>query len=277
MPPDLQDRYLALLGLTRRPPGREALSELVEAHVRLVPFETVSKLLRFCRHGLTTLPSLQEFLDGIERHRFGGTCYACNCHLWSLLSALGYRARLCGADMDTPDLHVVVLVELEDRPYLLDAGYGAPFFDPLPLDLEGDLLIPWGHESHRLRPRDGGGRARLEVLRRGGVEPGYLVNPAARSPDHFRAVISGSYRPEAYFMNNVALHRYDRERSVSIRNLLLTEATPDSSRTLTLPGAGELAREVEARFGIAASLVAEALDGLPGLLASSRNPGSTGR
>lgn len=45
-------RYLRALGVPRRPPGREALAEIVAAHVTRVPFENVSKLLRFRDLGL---------------------------------------------------------------------------------------------------------------------------------------------------------------------------------------------------------------------------------
>jgi hypothetical protein len=32
---------------------------------------------------LRALPAIEQFLDGIERHHFGGTCYAANYYLTS--------------------------------------------------------------------------------------------------------------------------------------------------------------------------------------------------
>ena len=40
------ERYLALLGIEREAPSREALTRLVKAHVLAVPFENVTALLR---------------------------------------------------------------------------------------------------------------------------------------------------------------------------------------------------------------------------------------
>ena len=65
-----------------------------------------------------------------------------------------YEARLCGADMSRPDVHAVIMVCLEGREHLVDAGYGAPFFSPLPLDLGRDQVVAWGHESYVLKPRE---------------------------------------------------------------------------------------------------------------------------
>ncbi len=57
---DLFDRYLRLLGVTRRRPGLEALREITLAHLTRVPFENLSKLLvrnRPAQHGLPGLES----------------------------------------------------------------------------------------------------------------------------------------------------------------------------------------------------------------------------
>ena len=78
--PELIARYLAVLGVAHQEPTLDALRELVTAHLTHVPFENISKLHNRKHHGLTGLPSIQLYLDGIERHHFGGTCYANNFH-----------------------------------------------------------------------------------------------------------------------------------------------------------------------------------------------------
>jgi len=258
-PTELVDRYLAALGVTRREPGHAALDELVAAHVSRVPFENVSKLYRLKRRGLTGLPPLELFLEGIERYRFGGTCYSNNCHLWSLLVSLGYEACLCGADMSRPDVHVVIMVRLEGREYLVDAGYGAPFLSPLPLDLSCDQVVAWGHESYVLQPRDGAGCSRVELHRGGLVKHGYLAKPRPRTPADFRSVIAESFRPDATFMNAVAIYRFDRHGSVAVRNLKIIESTPEASTSRALASRDELVAVAEERFGIPAEIVAEAV------------------
>ncbi len=265
LPAELVARYLAALGVPRRDPSRAALDELVAAHVSRVPFENLSKLWRFRRLGLTGVPSLELFLEGIERHHLGGTCYANNCHLWALLASLGYEARLCGADMSRPDVHAVVRVGVEGRDVLVDGGDGAPFLSPLPLDVAEDHRVAWGHEQYVLRPRDPAGNSRLELHRDGAARHGYLAKPAPRATADFAGAVADSFRPDATFMNVVAVYRFTREAALVLRNLTLVEATPEAARSRRLAGREELLAVVEERFGIPAAITAEAVGGLGAL------------
>ena len=151
--------------------------------------------------------TLEGYLDGIERFNFGGTCYANNYYLHTLLQHLGFDVRLCGADMNNPDVHLVSIVALESREHLVDVGYAAPFFEPLPRDLERDLVIDFGRCRYVLRPTDGLGRSRLDMYRDGELTHGYLAKPEPRSIDEFDGVIRGSYRSSANFMKNSCLFR----------------------------------------------------------------------
>lgn len=266
--PDLPERralfgrYLRLLGLDRSAPSLEALGQLTRAHLGRVPFENVSKL--YYRHDEgRRLPSLRQFLDGIERHHFGGTCYANNSHLNALLRHLGYQARLCGADMSRPDVHVVSLVDLEEGRYLVDGGYGAPFLDPIPLDLPHDHRIPSGRDLYVLRPRDAAGRSRMEHHRDGRLRHGYLVNPAPRRVEEFAGVVADSYAKDATFMNALMVARFFPDRSLILRNTTLTEADNGSTTWRSREVApSDLPIVIEENFGIPRDLVRQALEGV---------------
>jgi N-hydroxyarylamine O-acetyltransferase len=121
---ELFARYLGLIGVIARRPSLEALGELTTAHLCRVPFENVSKLLHRDDPSMR-LPPLERWLENVERHGLGGTCYANNSHFGELLAHLGYDVRLCGADMRAPDVHVANIVTLAGREYLVDVGYGA--------------------------------------------------------------------------------------------------------------------------------------------------------
>ncbi|MFN2370159.1 MAG: arylamine N-acetyltransferase, partial [Candidatus Krumholzibacteriia bacterium] len=167
--------YLDLLRLEAQPPSLAALESLVTAHLARLPFENVSKLVR-ARRGLPPrLPTLDEFLAAAARDGTGGTCYLLNSALNALLRDLGYDAVLCGADMDLPDVHLVNVVRLDDRPFLVDVGYGAPFFRPLPLDETLPQHLASGVEEWVLQPADADGRHRLDYLRQGERLHGYAV------------------------------------------------------------------------------------------------------
>ncbi len=260
-PPGLYDRYLRLLGVPRRRPGLDALAELTAAHLARIPFENVSKLYHRREAARRGLPRLGDYLDGIQHHHLGGTCYANNFHLNRLLAHLGYRVALCGADMSAPDVHLVNIVTLDGRRYLADVGYAAPFLAPLPLDLAHDHEIAWGRDRYVLKPRDPAGRWRLELHHAGVFRHSYSVNPVPRGIDEFAQVIADSFRPNATFMNALLIARFNPHRSVTLRNLALIEAEGSRWTSRQVPRS-ELPEVIESHFGIPREITLQALQGV---------------
>ncbi len=260
--PKLVRRYLAALGVSLRKPSLEALRELVAAHLTHVPFENISKLYNRKHHGLTSLAPIELYLDGIERRHFGGTCYSNNFHFYTLLSALGYDVKLCGADMTDPDVHLVVIATLDEHEHLVDTGYGAPFLAPLPRDLGTDDVITLGRDRYVLKPRDASGCSRLEMYRDGQPQHGYLVKPAPRKIEEFAQVIADSFRPTATFLNALLLVRFYPGRALMIHNLTLVESEGSTSSVHQLGGRAALVAEIVERFGMPRSIVAETVSEL---------------
>jgi arylamine N-acetyltransferase len=260
--PDWFDRYLEILGVNPEPPSLRALAALVEAQLTRVPFENVSKLFLRRREGADTMPTPDRYLDGIERFHLGGTCYPNNGYFNLLLRYLDYDARLCGADMSEPDVHLVSVVRLERREFLVDVGYAAPFFQPLPRDLATEHVVSWGDDRYVLEPRDAAGRSQLRHEHRGRRIHGYLAKPHARSLVHFESVVRDSYGDAATFMNAVVLVRFWPGRSVRIHNLELSESTPDSTRVTALADRDELVEAIRQHFEIPGAIARGALEGL---------------
>ena len=255
--PELIARYLAVLGVAHQEPTLDALRELVTAHLTHIPFENISKLHNRKHHGLTGLPSIQLYLDGIERHHFGGTCYANNFHFYSLLAFLGYDVKLCAADMANPDVHVVIMVTVDGREYLVDGGYGAPFLSPMPRDLTTDYVVALGRDRYVLTPQDAKGQSRLEMYRDGQQKHGYVAKLAPMRIEEFRQVIAKSFRPDATFMNSVLLTRFYSDRAVMIHNLMLVESRGSESIVRPLASRDQLAATVEEYFDMPRAIVAE--------------------
>lgn len=228
----------------------------------IVPFENISKLLYKKKLGQTHLVSFEQYLEGIERYHFGGTCYANNYYLNQLLSWLGYEVRLCGADMHMPDLHLVNIVQIDRREFLVDTGYAAPFYEPLPLNLHTDLRITSGTSCYLLRRQDAEGMHRMELYRKGELSHGYRVNPKAREIREFDQVIRNSFSNESTFMNQILVTRFAGDKFLSLRNQTLTESTPETSDQQTLGSRQELAQVIEQRFGIPQEIVLEGIEGI---------------
>jgi N-hydroxyarylamine O-acetyltransferase len=260
--PELVRRYLAALDVTQHKPALGALRELVAAHLMRVPFENISKLYNRKHHELMDVPPLPLYLDGIERYRFGGTCYSNNFHFYSLLSTLGYEVKLCGADMTNPDVHLVIMAALGGREYLVDVGYGAPFLSPMPRDLASDYVVELGRDRYVLKPQDANGRSRLEMYRDGQLKHAYLAKPAPRRVEEFRDVIAGSFRPDATFLNSLLLTRFYVDRTVMIHNLTLVESQGSTSTVRSIANREQLVATVEEYFEMPRAIVAEAVSEL---------------
>jgi arylamine N-acetyltransferase len=255
------DRYLDVLGVDSAPPSREHLSALVTAQLTRVPFENISKLLARKR-GERFIPDLERYLDGIEGFNFGGTCYVNNPYFNLLLRHLGYDVRLCGADMSSSDVHIVSVVRLQRREYLVDVGYAAPFYVPLPRDLETDHVVEFGTTRYVLHPRDERGRSRMDLLRGGERIHGYVAKPEPRVLEHFEGVIRDSYRDTATFMNAVVVERFFPGRSVRFHNLSLTISTVDDTTVTMLADEEDLVAAVVEHCGMPGEMVREAMEGV---------------
>jgi N-hydroxyarylamine O-acetyltransferase len=260
------DVYLRVLGVPRVDPARGALDELVRAQATRVPFENISKLYRFKHQGLDGIPSIDVYLEGIERFHFGGTCYPNNFHFCRLLRTLGYDAALCGADMPSgEDVHAAITVAIDGRDLLVDVGYGAPFLEALPRDVGHDVVLRYGRDRYVLKPRDDHGRSRLDMYRDGELIHGYLLKPTPRPIEHFSEAVRDSFRESATFMNAVDLVRFSDSESVVIYNLSIIRSTVDSFSIERLNDREELVQAIEREFGIPVEIARDAIVGLGAL------------
>lgn len=151
------DRYVERVGIdpATLDTDRESLRRLQEAHVRTVPFETLSITGHPFEDGegegvSPAIPaSYEKVVDG-ER---GGFCYELNGPFGWLLSALGYPAHSVAARVvrdeegaRLPANHRTNLVEL-DGFYVADVGMGVPVMRrPVPLDgdvVADDVGVEW--------------------------------------------------------------------------------------------------------------------------------------
>jgi N-hydroxyarylamine O-acetyltransferase len=253
----LFDKYLELLKVEQSPPDLNLLRKIVKAHLIKVPFENISKLI-YKKQGMNDIPDLSTFLDGIEKHNFGGTCYSNNFYLYSLLKHLGYDVKLCGADMKNPDVHLMSIVTIEGLEYIVDSGYAAPFFEPLPRDLNKDFVIKLGSEKYIVKPKDESGITKVEQYYDSKLQHWYTVKPLERKIDDFRKVIIDSYADDAVFMNAVRITKFSENGSIVLKNLYLTETINDESSTIKIT-LKDIPSVIQKKFGIPMEVVRKAV------------------
>ena len=256
----LFNKYLKLLGVERAKPNYDLLCKLVKAHLNRIPFENISKLL-FKKQGMNYIPDLDTFLEGIEKYNFGGTCYTNNYYFHLLLEHLGFDVKLCGADMKETDVHLINIVTIDEKEFIVDEGYAAPFLDPLPRDLDTDFVILFGNERYVIRPKDENGKTLVEQYSKNELQHWYTVKPKARKIEEFRKVIEDSFAEDATFMNAIRAVRFTENGSVSLRNFSFAE-TNGTNVTTTKINREEIPGVINEKFGMPEELVNEALESI---------------
>src|SRR5260370_2295706 len=129
-------------------PSAETLRQLQVAHLLTVPFENLSI------HAREPIVLKDEALfEKIVSRRRGGFCYELNGLFAALLRALGFDVAMLSAQVANakgsfgPDFdHMTLMVTRADR-WLVDAGFGDSFLEPLRLDEESTQ----GHGNHTYR------------------------------------------------------------------------------------------------------------------------------
>ena len=254
---NLFDKYLKLLAVEKFVPDFNLLKKIVKAHLIKVPFENISKL-HYKKQGMNYIPDLELFLEGIEKYNFGGTCYCNNYYLYLLLKYLDYDVKLCGADMKNPDVHLISIVTLDNKEYIVDCGYAAPFFETLPIYLDVDFEINYNNEKYIIKPKDESGRTTVEQYYDGKLQHWYTVKPRARKIEEFDKVIRNSYSDDATFMNAVRVTRFSDNGSLVLKNLNLTETINNFSSTTSIL-LENLPSVIQSKFGMPENIVVNAI------------------
>jgi len=260
-------RYLRLLGFDHPPSGLDGLRQLVRRHVIRVPFENISKLLLFRREHNGRLMTVPEFLDGLEQHDLGGTCYTANPFFAELLREAGYNAELLGCDMAHANVHTAIRVHVGADEYHVDVGYGGPFYEPF-------ALAELPHEMRQgpcryVLDRGGDGRLAMSVFKRGERVHGYLVNEAPRRLDFFTDIILGSFRPTATFMTLLRVVRYFDDHMVELENNAVTCHDRNGSRPIRISSMKELRNVFDSKFHMPRCPVDKAVETLEQLTGQS--------
>ena len=155
MASELLTAYARRVGVTdARVPDLETLRRLHAAHVAAIPFENLDILLG---RGISLeLPDLVAKLAVGGR---GGYCFEHNTLFLAVLRELGFsalpmEARVrAGSTVLRPRTHMVIAVQIDDRRWLADVGFGGEgLLEPVALD--GTPSLPTAGLTHRIIEAD---------------------------------------------------------------------------------------------------------------------------
>ena len=262
-------RHLARIGVD---PGtvsvdRGGLRRLQRAHVRSVPFETLSVAGHPHRaddpEGVDRHPdALYGKVVGRERGR-GGFCYELNELFRTLLAALGFdvtrvAARVVDGGDDPghpPANHQTTLVSLPDAatPVLADAGMGVPTMRR-PTPLSGEPLTDEAGVSWRVRECDRPDADCRTEYRRAGAEEWtvrYRFRTVARERSFYEAACEFlTAAPESPFTGDPVVSRATSDGHLKLRpdELVRLERGEETTETVAPESWDAVARE---EFGLA--------------------------
>lgn len=233
------DGYLSRLGVPARPPSRQALDELHEAHVRTFTFDNIDVLLD--QHPGVDLAAVNEKF--VERGR-GGYCFEHATILAAALERLGYDVRRHLGRVGDPAAgtqqgrtHMVVEVGWDGERLLCDPGFGMSLLRP--------VVLADGAESDQRGwvyrvAHDGGWQ--LWRRRESGWEVTHTTDELPVQPvdvaigHHWTSTF-----PASHFRSGLLLARHLRDCHVTVTHDSLTVRRPGEPTEHRTLGAGEVA------------------------------------
>ncbi|HEX5604676.1 MAG TPA: arylamine N-acetyltransferase [Pyrinomonadaceae bacterium] len=246
------DAYLERINYNGpRDVNAETLRALQVAHLMSVPFENLSihagEPIVLDEDALYT-----KIIDGGR----GGFCYECNGLFAGLLRALGFEVAMLAAGVARADGsfgpifdHMTLMVTLEDR-WLVDAGFGDSFLEPLLLDSRADQQQ--GTRSFRLIEEDD----HLVLMRRNEGEDWQLqyrftLQPYT-FPDYEEMCRFHQTSPDSHFTKGLICSRATEDGRITLSDMrYITTSGPQRLRDeQTLPSREEYDRILRDQFGV---------------------------
>lgn len=138
-------------------PTLETLADVMEAHVRSIPFENLGVLLG---RGIALAP--EAIIRKLVTERRGGYCFEQNGLLLMVLQALGFEVTPLSArvrfqrprDFTPPRTHLFLRVTIGGQPWIADVGVGSlSLTSPIRFDVDGEQATR--HEARRVVREDG--------------------------------------------------------------------------------------------------------------------------
>jgi len=155
--------------------------------------------------------------------------------------------------MKEQDVHIVNMVSIGNKEYLVDAGYAAPFYKALPLGLKKDYIMKAGNYTYVLKAAPLKENTVMQMYYKNEMIHGYTINPLSREIFEFIQIIRESFNSNATFMNTLLLTRFDGEYFLRLENNHYSESNERVTREYTLVSQADLIDLIRDRFGIAAN------------------------
>jgi len=263
-----KDLFLSHFKLPGGDPDLDVLRGIISCYAN-IPYENVTKIIRKFTASTPAerLRRPVEVVTGYIDQHTGGTCFSLTYCLGSILSKAGYECYPVMADMKRPNIHCALVVLHGGRRFLVDPGYllGEP------VELSGaPFTMTTSFGTVELRPRSG---ERYDLFTVTGSERKWRYRVKTAPVSH---ALFLRYWQESFslpMMNSLQLTKLTEHGHLYIRNHHLRLRRADSKLNENIRK--NLESRIEAEFGIAASITAEAREYIESMKRSWRSSGGT--
>jgi len=258
----------AYLSVDAIKPTLRNLNDLIDAYVRKVPWESLTRILKQRRTmRLENCPRWPaEFWQDAIDFDTGGTCFETNYAFFTLLQAVGYMGYMTVNDMgDTPGCHSAIIILLSGCKYLVDVSL--PFDRAIPLHSSAPTTRTTPLQTVIIRPL---GSRRYQVTRTHHPHKDIftLVDVPVTAFD-YECVLTRDYLPTGWFLDKIVIVKTIGQKIWRFNSSITpfkieTVGSFDSEQILLDPR--NLSAQLSQHFGISIQIVAGAVGQiLPGL------------
>jgi N-hydroxyarylamine O-acetyltransferase len=245
------DGYLERIGYSGpQTPTFGTLAQIHLRHTEAIPFENLNPFLKW-----PVSLDVRSLEQKLIREGRGGYCFEHNLLLRHALEALGFETTGLAARVlwkrapgePSPRTHMLLLVDLNDRAYIADVGFGGlTLTAPLRLDPDVEQRTP--HETFRLVKS--GGQFTLEARIRSDWRALYRFDLQEQmDADYEVANWYASTHPQSPFVTGLVAARHDPLRRYTLRdNELAIHHVRGRTERLRLGAAADLLAALEGVF-----------------------------
>jgi len=259
--PDLATAVLTRLQVGAERPDRRQLDRLINAYVRVVPWESAVRIAKRAKtNELDACPRWpREFWRDHLKRGGGGTCFESNYAFFSLLRTLGYGGYLTINNMgESIGCHTAIIILIDDQKWLVDAGF--PLYTVLPFSSEGVSQRGTPFYHYTIRPE---GADQYQIERR--PHPNWIAFTLIDRPvseEAYRQATMQDYGADGHFLDRLIVHKILDEvpwRYTSGEGRAQFAYFKDGKRHNQLIE-NDLAMTVASKFGIDQEIVSRALE-----------------
>jgi len=247
-----------------------AVLQKILASFSHLPYENLSKIIKFHRHGAHEAERLRLPEEVIEEHlrfRLGGTCFSLTFFLQAILLHHGFPCYIVMGDMKAgKNIHCAMVVLLDGVKYLVDPGY--LLRQPVALDPNRPRLYHTEFTGVELRFNPAREAYEVFTFNRQEMKWRYRFVDRPTPPKEFLQYWQASFHRNS--MNVLCLTRATDDELIYMRKDFMRIANLDGKRNVSIKG--KYHETIQQMFGIAPEYVEQALSALRENLVGQATP-----